>query len=755
MKRCWRFPLPAGPAGRKRSLFFRSVKNKMKYLAFGSLAVLLILLAAATVLEKRLGTPFVSERIYGAGWFVALWGLTALSAAGWIALRRRNLRPAAMLLHASLLLILAGGLCTWLFGERGTVRLRAGGKFEASFEDDAGVRHPLPFGMGLAEFRIVCYPGTRAAADYESDLSIAYAGDTLPERVSMNRILCKQGYRIYQSGFDGDAKGTVLTVSHDPRGIALTYAGYALFTLSVLSLPWDRRSRLRSGLLRRLERRAAFVGILLAAAVPIEAAETDLPVLPREVADRLGTLHVCYRDRICPLSTLAGEFTLKLTGSRSWRGFTPEQVLSGWLFYYDDWKREPLIRVRGDDARRLLHAQGRFVRLVDFRGEGGGYRLEGAAGSGVRETDERFGIVSGIASGGALRLFPYLDPTDGEVVWAAPTDNLPRGLNAEQRLFIRRAMNYVNELVVRRDWARLVEVLGKIRAYQVREGGASIPSEGRFRAERLYTRIARTLPVACCLLLAGIAAFAEAYRRTVRRDGVGGPLHAAVLVVAAFAFAFLSCTIALRGYVSQRWPLSDGFEAMQFMAWGVLLLTFLFMWKFAWLLPYGCLVAGLASAVSAMGEANPPISPLQPVLRSPLLSAHVMCVMVAYALLALLACNGVAGRILGARDTAAARRLMAAGRTMLYPALFFLAAGIFLGSVWANVSWGRYWGWDPKEVWALITLLLYALPLHDGSLPAFRRPTFFHTYCAAAFLSVPVTYFGVNCLLGGMHAYAG
>lgn len=144
-----------------------------------------------------------------------------------------------------------------------------------------------------------------------------------------------------------------------------------------------------------------------------------------------------------------------------------------------------------------------------------------------------------------------------------------------------------------------------------------------------------------------------------------------------------------------------------------------------------------------------------PVLDSPLLCIHVMLVMVAYALLAFVMFGGVAGVVLHRRARGAAAQLQAVSRLMLYPAVFCLAAGIFVGAVWANVSWGRYWGWDPKEVWALVTLLVYALPLHAGSLPWFRRPLFFHWFCIAAFLSVLVTYFGVNFLLGGMHSYAG
>ena len=97
---------------------------------------------------------------------------------------------------------------------------------------------------------------------------------------------------------------------------------------------------------------------------------------------------------------------------------------------------------------------------------------------------------------------------------------------------------------------------------------------------------------------------------------------------------------------------------------------------------------------------------------------------------------------------------MTVSRAALYPAVFLLAFGIIIGSLWANISWGNYWSWDPKETWALITLLIYAFALHGSNLKVFQRPRFFHAYCIFAFLSVLITYFGVNFFLGGMHAYA-
>ena len=142
-----------------------------------------------------------------------------------------------------------------------------------------------------------------------------------------------------------------------------------------------------------------------------------------------------------------------------------------------------------------------------------------------------------------------------------------------------------------------------------------------------------------------------------------------------------------------------------------------------------------------------------PVLVSPWLSIHVSLIMMSYALFAFIMLNGILA-LCHTRQNDRVEQLTILSRLLLYPAVFFLGAGIFLGAVWANVSWGRYWAWDPKEVWALITFLVYGAAFHSQSLQAFRKPLFFHVYMIIAFLTVLMTYFGVNYVLGGMHSYA-
>lgn len=223
----------------------------------------------------------------------------------------------------------------------------------------------------------------------------------------------------------------------------------------------------------------------------------------------------------------------------------------------------------------------------------------------------------------------------------------------------------------------------------------------------------------------------------------------ALTVVAAILFVYLTVAFVLRWIISGQGPFAGTYNVMMLMAWLASLTMLLVNGRFPLIFPLGFLLAGFTMLLASMR--GPAISPLMPVLRSPLLSFHVMSMMMSYTLFGLAALNGVMGLILPSRQVK--ENLRDISLLILYPAVFLITFGTFLGAVWANISWGTYWGWDPKETWALITLLVYAFALHGGSIKAFRNPVFFHIYTIVAFISVLVTYFGVNLLLGGMHSY--
>lgn len=685
------------------------MSHNLKRLLIAVYICLVCLLAIATFLEQACGTDFVEKYIYHTFWFCCLWGILAALAV--IALIRRQLwkHLPTLLLHGSFLVILAGAMLTFVGSRKGYVHLTVGNKVGSFVEQESGRRMDLPFTLLLDSFRVEHYPGTEAPADYVSHIRILRSGQdtdsaSCSRTVSMNRILSEQGFRFYQSSFDEDKRGSWLTVNYDPWGIGATYAGYVLLGISMIGLLFSHRGEFRRLMNHPLLRKGGvFCLLLLAGSMQVQG--RTLPALSIRQADSLAYEQVIYHDRVVPFNTLARDFVVKLTGRPSYAGLTPEQIIGGWLLRPDVWQYEPMIYIKNRELCRLLNLKTPYASVADLF-DGQRYRLQGfwqgrqetsrkmsPLEKAIVETDEKVGLILMLQKGTLIRPLPK----DGSV------KPLP---------------------------------LSKIRA------------------ELIYNRI----PFSKCLfmfnLTVGLLAFFHlvycGLRHSSERSGLSRRINRFLVVALYAAFFFQLFGYGLRWYVGGRIPLSNGYETMQFMALCTLVLACLFRRRFPFTVPFGFLLSGFALLVAHLGQMNPQITPLMPVLVSPWLSMHVSLIMMSYALFAFIMLNGILALCIRRHE----RMLMLLSRLLLYPANFFLGAGIFMGAVWANVSWGRYWAWDPKEVWALITFLVYGMAFHSKSLSAFRRPLFFHIYMIAAFLTVLMTYFGVNFVLGGMHSYA-
>lgn len=710
-------------------------------------------------------------------------------------------RPAALVLHLSLALILAGALVTSFSARKGMLHVREGESVE-TFETKDGKVLELPFSVELEGFDVLYHSGTDAAADYSSRLRFTRNGSVLREgEVRMNRILSCKGYRFYQTDYDSDEAGVTFTVSHDPVGIAVIYTGYALLLLGLLAFFFtDKRFKKFFGNALRyssviavvlcLEATASATGYSVGGPSQTEnASAKDNPkkhspvspkVLPKNIAAEFGRLYVLYHGRICPLQTLASDFSAKLYGTSGVKGLTDEQVLTGWMFYGTSWRNIP------------MHNRKKAIDAMD-----------------------KEATVKTLYSGDLLKIYPLRDST-GRLGWYSQSDRLPEGIADEEWLFVRKSMDYIFELVMNREYSKLSESLGKLRRFQESKMGESLPPAYRIKAERAYNALPPLFPIAGTFLILGLVMLAVAMRRMVRDENNGaissfvdkervtseesrkGPTNLVddgrtvtkrwrlsgifkiVGVAASFVF-FLALTIVLGllWVASGHIPFSNGAETMLTIAWTAMLASVLSFRKFPIMLPFGIIVASLASLVSAMGNANPAVTQLMPVLSSPLLSIHVSLMMLSYTVLAIIMVNGICGLVASLRHTSvsepvegtvfdyrspaprqaqgassASAKMARMSEALMYPALFLLGSGIIAGSIWANVSWGCYWNWDPKETWALITFLIASLGVHRTRLPFLMSPRAYHIYTLILSASVLFTYFGVNYLLGGMHSYA-
>lgn len=708
------------------------MKRLFKYLSFGTLGVILPMLVFATVLEKLHGTPFVSEHFYHSPWMIALWIILAISGSVFALLCNIHRNKATMALHISFLLILSGAFVTHLFGERGLLRLSLDTPPTTVFMLSDGSMGRLPFQISLNKFHLEYYPGTSAPMDYVSSITITDDKGSRNDTISMNNICSYAGYRLYQSGYDADMRSVTLQVAHDPYGIAITYTGYALLLASMIAYLFAKDGRFRRLLRSPLLKRGTAATMLLLCSSFAFAGKPG--TLPRDAAAEFGNLYVCYNRRICPLQTIARDVTVKLYGKSHYKGFTAEQVLAGFCFFSDDWKEEAVIRIKETEIARLLGISEEYTSYNALATPGNKEKLQEALRSNnnalrraAQNIDEKYNIIKMLCGGNLLRLHPY------------------------------RGLNHVAKAVKAHDYDEATAELRRVIAFQRTTGGKDLPSDCRFTAEKIYNSHNYVHIMAMLCIAIGIIAYALYCRRMVLAESdKKNPLHKPLLVVLTLVFVYLTLFITLRGYIGGHLPLSNGFETMVFLAWSTALFGIFAGRRFPIAASFGFLLCGLSLMVATIGESNPQITLLMPVLQSPLLSLHVAAIMIAYTLFAFAMLNGVTALVLWRikRDYRHVEYLATVSKIILFPAVFLLTAGIFIGAVWANISWGRYWGWDPKEVWALITMLVYSLALHDSVLSLLRRPLSFHIFCIAAFATVLITYFGVNFVLGGIHSYA-
>lgn len=613
---------------------------------------------------------------------------------------RKN--PFTLLIHIALAIIVAGALVTHFRGIQGKVTLVEGEEPVTQFEKSSGPGDGrFPFGVRLLRAETLYYPGTTTPMDFRSVIEVG--GRQLT--VAMNSVASLDGWRFYQTGM-GDATST-LSVSHDPVGIAVTYSGYALLALAMTGFLFQRRSVWRSW----LSRRSATVALI--ALLPLTGFATrSLPAMQLPVARDFGKIHVYWNDRVCPLQTMAMDVCSELYGSTSYQGLTPEQVLGGWLFNFDEWE-------------------------ADYNA----MRREPATEKERKREEKRRALIRWIGLGEAFRIYPYRAAT-GNMEWLSLTGRRPSKMSLDQWKFMVTSMR---DISVHLSRGRNIEadegIKALIEGQRLYAGEDMLPSGFRFKAELFYNRYVRLFPAAGLMMVAGVVILLWGHRWQRRR--------AVIMAVAVTAWVFLGGVLTLRGVIGGHIPLGNGTETMLFMGFAAVTAA---LWVRDSLIGGSLLLVGaMAVLVAAMSSRTPQIASLMPVLASSLLTIHVMLVMCAYVgclLMAILSAIALAGK------PAEMARLSIYCRILLVPSVFLLTAGIFVGAVWANQSWGRYWGWDPKETCALVTMLVYALPIHSKSLRWFRSDRNLTLYLLFAILSVAFTYFGANYLLPGLHSYA-
>lgn len=681
--------------------------KKTGYTIIALYAIIIIVLGLATFIGQTHGIDYVSQQIYHSLWFCMLWCTLVVISVIYMAKRKLHKQFSLCLLHSSFIIILFGAAITFVFGKKGQIHLRQNETTKMYVDEDLH-QHTFPFSITLNKFEIKLYPGTNTPSDFVSHLTFKEEKKTATQVIiSMNNIYKFHGYRFYQSSFDNDKKGTLLSINHDPWGTGVTYFGYILLTVSMILTLFSRSSEFKKLLtLTSIKRGVLFFTLLISCQLFVTA--RNIPTINEDKAYKISRSQVIFNERIVPLNTVAIDFLEKIYGKKEYKGLTAEQVLIGWMLRPEIWKSEKMIRIKNYKLRKKLGIKTQYASLEELFDSKGQYRIISLVNESqnnssitkpIRELDEKVGLI----------------------------------------------LMLVNKTL-----------------FEPLKAEAPRLSDSRIEAEIAYNKIPFTRILFMTNLIMGIFTFLlfifsitnESFHNTINK------LFLISTIVLYLSFAISILNYSLRWYIGDRIPLSNGYETMLLLALIIMLITIFLHRHLVHTIPFGFILSGLALLVSHLGQMNPQITPLVPVLHSPLLSIHVSVIMASYALFAFMALNGICVCILAKRlnhngnINKQIKMLTNTSRLMLYPAIFLLALGIFLGAVWANISWGAYWSWDPKETWALITLMVYAVAVHRQSIPFLNTDIYFHLYMIIAFLSVLMTYFGVNYFMAGMHSYA-
>ncbi|KUK78741.1 MAG: Cytochrome c biogenesis protein [Proteiniphilum acetatigenes] len=746
-------------------------------------------LATATLVEKQMGTVAAKMLIYYSPLFLFLQLLLVVNflllLSRYHYIRRR--KWTVMVLHASLIIILGGALTTHLFGREGEVHIREGeSSDEMVIRTTRGTRlEKLPFRLELIDFRLHRYPGSESPSSYESSLRVHVDGEVRETEIYMNNVLDLKGYRFFQASYDPDEKGTILSVNWDPVGRSITYSGYLLLLIGFVMMflmPGSRfRKLIRS--LRELRASAAMATFLLLMMIPApfavaatgESQRTALQyVVPPAHAARFGTLPVQFRGRIMPMNSFSSEILRKLHKETSIDGLNGDQFLLGLLSMPQQWMELPLIALPGGTISQRYQLPEEHAAYMAFFDKEGSYRLlpelqqiyhrpaaeRSSADKELIKLDERINIFYQLLHHTMPALFPRAE--DPDHTWVAPGEDLSLFVG-EDSIFVtgifNRYLTAVRHSLLSGDWQEPDRLLQELTAWQLDHDTASLIHPQKIEAEIRYNRMHIFRQARLGYFIFGglllIFAFMHLLRERKWLHYASNALGIAIFVI----FLFHLYGIGLRWYIAGHAPWSNSYETMVYIAWVTVLAGLIFGRRNSLTLALATLFGGVILFVSGLNWMDPQINTLVPVLKSPWLMFHVAVIVAAYGFFGISFLLGVTNLLLMSFSHATdrmmfrIRELGIINNLSLLAGLALMTIGTFLGAVWANESWGRYWGWDPKETWALITVVIYSVVTHLHLVKRWYSDWLFNLLSVLAFASVLMTFFGVNYFLSGMHSY--
>ena len=657
----------------------------------------------------------------------------------------------------------------------------------------------LPFSIRLNEFQLERYPGSMSPSSYASEITVIKDDKTYDYRIFMNRTLSEGNFLFFQSSYFPDESGTILSVNNDP-GKWPTYLGYFLLTLGLFLNFFDKKSRFRK--LTNFVSTKNLAMFVLAIALlsntnlnaneqqttqekSVDKVEQTVQYLnklkdeSKVTADKFGHLIVQSNGgRMKPLATLNREIIQKLSGKSSFLGMDANQLVLGMLSNPDVWKDVKIIKIQTPKLKKFLNipAEEKYISFSEAFNEKGEYLLatetekalqtkpieRGTYEKDIIKTDEKLNIIYSVFNGALLNIFPKVydqKSADDNFKWYSPLDAI-QNFTGQNQMAIQSVVKGLMAALAEHNWEAANNFIDMTALYQDKVGTDIKPSKEKVNAEILFNKIDIFFNLTLAYVLLGLVmivlAFVVIFKPSFK------PAKTTKIIFAILSLLFIVQTFGMgyRWYLSGHAPWSDIYETLIYISWSAVFAGVIFFRNSLLALGAATIIAGIFMFTAHLTDVDPQITNLVPVLKSYWLTIHVSILTASYGFFGLSAILGFLTLIMfifrknRPHLDDIIKHVGAINEISLIIGLAFITIGNFLGGVWANESWGRYWGWDPKETWAYVSIIVYAIVLHLRFVKALNTPYVLATASLLAFSSIMMTYLGVNFYLSGMHSYA-
>ena len=657
----------------------------------------------------------------------------------------------------------------------------------------------LPFAIRLNEFQLERYPGSMAPSSYASEVTVIKDDKTYDYRIFMNRTLNEGNFLFFQSSYFPDESGTVLSVNNDP-GKWPTYLGYFLLTLGLFLNFFDKKSRFRKLTKFVANKNLAMFVLTLALLSTQNLKANESNTLPAQEVDDI-TIRVDYLNklkneskvtadkfghlvvqssggRMKPLATLNREIVQKLSGKSSFMGMDANQIVLGMITRPDIWKDVKIIKINTPKLKKFLGVaeSEKYISFSEAFGEKNEYLLtkesekalltkpieRGTYEKDIIKVDEKLNIIYSVFNGSLLNIFPKVydeQSADDNFKWYSPLEAMQE-FSGQNQAAIGSVVRGLFNSTMDFDWNSANNYIDMIALYQDKVGTDIKPTASKVNAEIVFNKLDIFFNLTLAYVLLGFVMVVLAFVVIFKPEFKPAKTTKIILAILSILFAIQTFGMGYRWYLSGHAPWSDIYETLIYISWSAIFAGVIFFRNSLLALGAATIIAGIFMFTAHLTDVDPQITSLVPVLKSYWLTIHVSILTASYGFFGLSAILGFLTLIMfifrknRPHLDDVVRHVSAINEISLIIGLAFITIGNFLGGVWANESWGRYWGWDPKETWAYVSIVVYALVLHLRFVKSLNTPYVLATASLLAFSSIMMTYLGVNFYLSGMHSYA-